>query len=191
MDVWAFILYIHAPLLYVYSNILCTMWRWFNSFVLFFFHLLSLRGAIGAFHWATCFSRCCHEMCYRCGFFYRAGVSLWECTESLSFVILNVATDGAFKSFSMLTNPASHRLKNTIYPGFGGNVRRRLWTQPHCHSRLSDLAECICTDVCYSVLLLCLAIEPHGLSFLPKWTPLVFTSVLMVVLLVLPFCALN
>lgn len=60
-------------------------------------------------------------------------------------------------------------------------------------SNLLPLAECIRIDlnVFCSVLLLCLAIEPHGLLFLPERPPLVFTSVMMVVLLVLPFCALN
>lgn len=122
-----------------------------------------------------------------------------DCTKSLSFVILNVATNWALDhsvrlQLKIFFSCLSSALKNTVHP----QPQRPLeesYVNTLCWYFLTSATTPITATSCfwtwfvlismYSVPLVCLTIESSHSS--PMDTSCVFTSVMMVVLLVLPF----
>lgn len=121
-----------------------------------------------------------------------------DCTKSLSFVILNVATNWALDhsvrlQLKIFFSCLSSALKNTVHPSLSGHSRSRMSTRCAGTSwqaqQLQSLPLPVFERDLYwfpcSVPLVYLTIESSDSS--PMDTSCVFTSVMMVVLLVLPF----
>lgn len=148
-------------------KILCTMWQWFKSFVLFFSTIQKWRYA--PIEWN------------RFWVFFPPQ----DCTKSLSFVILNVATNWALDhsvrlQLKIFFSCLSSALKNTVHPSLSGHSRSRMSTRCAGTSWQAQQLQSLPLPVFerdlywFPCIVFPLCISLSNRLILPQWTPLVF-----------------